>query len=858
MVNSRLFAELVARFSFLTFVIRLLRAFLLVSPLATGPIQAGILFEDATSLAGINNVGKSWGAAWGDMNGDGWPDLWTSNHYLSPSLYLNLHNGKFLDIAADALPPSVLAVSGNYDTHGASWADFDNDGDEDLLQVADGGTALVPNWLLVNRGDGTFDERSSISNIDIVNSAARTPLWYDWNDDGLLDVLWTTANNNPPIHFYQQLPDHSFQDVTAALATGINWSTEGAYLSDIDGDGRTDLLVGTSTPSLRAFKTSTTPFLELTGLLGLNAFTGILDAIIEDLDGDLVPEIYIARGAKGSDLVQIDAYTIEASPYPNGNEHGFSFKTGGTVSVDLYPTFLVSPSNVHIGMNGANPPAIPFIVTQNDAWAVGWPAHVAGVDSGIYMGLDTATQIWTLVFSNPNADRRNIVVTSDMPITDVTAIGFNPNAQTSKDRLLVRTGGVYVDHITNSGITEPNQGRCIVAGDFDNDMDIDLYIAATGPIENLPNVLYENDGNGVFTKVVGAGGAAGTILGRADSVSTVDYDMDGFLDLFVVNGKSKAPFDEDGPYQLFHNLGNSNAWLEIDLEGVLSNRDGIGAKVFITAGGITQVRQQGGGMHNRTQNHKRLHFGLGTNQFADNITVEWPSGLTQVLGHTPARQVIRIIEMDNDSDGIPNNQDNCPFTPNGPLFLDPNDNGLSQRNTDGDTEGDACDADDDNDGLLDADEIVAGTDRLLVDTDGDGLVDGLDGRILVGSVPGGIDTNSDGFVDGEQNFGSNPVLKDTDSDGFNDGEEAGYGSSPLDDASFPIIADGDLSLDGYVNAVDLLIGSRILQGDVLLTPLFQSHGDVAPLANGIPAPDGLFTLGDLLVIQRKALGLINF
>ncbi len=100
----------------------------------------------------------------------------------------------------------------------------------------------------------------------------------------------------------------------------------------------------------------------------------------------------------------------------------------------------------------------------------------------------------------------------------------------------------------------------------------------------------------------------------------------------------------DGPHQLFRNQGNSNHWLEIDLEGTVSNRDGIGSRVELETGGIIQIREQTGGMHRITQNHQRLHFGLGSHRLADRITVTWPSGLVQNLKNIKADQVLHITE----------------------------------------------------------------------------------------------------------------------------------------------------------------------------------------------------------------------
>ena len=98
------------------------------------------------------------------------------------------------------------------------------------------------------------------------------------------------------------------------------------------------------------------------------------------------------------------------------------------------------------------------------------------------------------------------------------------------------------------------------------------------------------------------------------------------------------------PTQLFKNLGNDNHWIEIDLVGVTSNRDGIGAQIRATAEGVTQLREQDGGIHYRGQDHQRIHFGLGSNTMVDELTVRWPNGNMQVLQNVPADQIIEVVE----------------------------------------------------------------------------------------------------------------------------------------------------------------------------------------------------------------------
>ncbi|TDJ48034.1 MAG: hypothetical protein E2O52_01815, partial [Gammaproteobacteria bacterium] len=150
--------------------------------------------------------------------------------------------------------------------------------------------------------------------------------------------------------------------------------------------------------------------------------------------------------------------------------------------------------------------------------------------------------------------------------------------------------------------------------------------------------------------------------------------------------------------------------------------------------------------------------------------------------------------LDDDADGVGNNVDNCVFTPNGPLQLDPDDNGIAQRNTDGDAEGDACDFDDDNDGLSDADELLAGTDRLLTDTDMDTVNDGDD------QYP--LDQNQSGIL-------------------------------------------GDVNGDSVIDISDLLLLQQALTGQISLGQSQQHRADIYPLFFG----DDLVDLRDLLFLQ---------
>ncbi|HEY3601334.1 MAG TPA: ASPIC/UnbV domain-containing protein, partial [Chthoniobacterales bacterium] len=117
----------------------------------------------------------------------------------------------------------------------------------------------------------------------------------------------------------------------------------------------------------------------------------------------------------------------------------------------------------------------------------------------------------------------------------------------------------------------------------------------------------------------------------------IDYNNDGFLDLFVCNGAGP----DAGPYLLFKNNGNLNHWLKMELTGTKSNRDGVGARITLKAGTTTLYRQYAG-QHCMAQNRIPVHFGFRGATTVKSIVIEWPSGVRQQLSNIPADQTIAV------------------------------------------------------------------------------------------------------------------------------------------------------------------------------------------------------------------------
>ena len=644
-----------------------------------------IQFEDVSHQAGITRIGESWGNAWGDFDGDGYLDLWVTNHKHKPSLYRNNGDGTFTDIIDEVWNAYPFA-----DTHGVAWADFDNDGDQDLIVLCGGGGGINRsnithyNHFYVNE-NGKLIERASAFGIEMQLLRGRAPLWFDWNGDGQLDLLVTgkaqNDNTGTPVtsSIFAQTPG-GFEIVNAQSGFHIEEDAALAQLADVTGDGNMELFVGGSSYPARVYDTSISPFNEITETLNFPNIYNVQDATFADFNGDLLPDAFLACGVYRSFIDTSEAETAqdsndllnpEANPYKisinvkiNVGEKGFSFKTDGIVKFEVHSDWASQFHHLVIGKGAHNVNAfdgeyIPtdrernvssftFVLDPTDPRVVGLAARPQNEKWRTYVGYDPDSNRWTVLYHTmPSIDTNwtgfEAQISAKNPIVEVEPINFSnfdlfyqPNSV-----LCITSPPNYFQKIP---FTEAVEARSVAAGDFDNDMDIDLYIVRSNSAANLPNQLYENQGDGTFIQLPRAGGAEANTEGKGMSVTMGDYDMDGYLDLFVTNGRGIYPYN-NGPDQLYRNISSGNNWIQIDLEGTVSNRDGIGARLFAkTPDGKTQLRERNGGIHWSQQDQKRIHFGLAQNDKVTELVIYWPSGIVQKLKDVAVNQVLRVVE----------------------------------------------------------------------------------------------------------------------------------------------------------------------------------------------------------------------
>jgi hypothetical protein len=177
----------------------------------------------------------------------------------------------------------------------------------------------------------------------------------------------------------------------------------------------------------------------------------------------------------------------------------------------------------------------------------------------------------------------------------------------------------------------------VVWADLDNDADLDLYITR----HEEADLVLLNDGNGGFDRVMVGWAEA---EGPSNGLCCGDLDGDGDLDLYIARGGASNVLMRND----FANA-NGNHWLHLDLRGSVYNLGAIGARVTLTAGGATQVREVTAGSGYLAQNALRVAFGLGSATSVDLLEIAWPGGETQVV---PVNAIDRVLAITEGEDPV--------------------------------------------------------------------------------------------------------------------------------------------------------------------------------------------------------------
>jgi enediyne biosynthesis protein E4 len=492
---------------------------------------------------------------------------------------------------------------------------------------------------------------------------------FDYDGDGWLDLFLVNgttlegfpAGKEPTSHLYRNRRDGTFEDVTAKAGLALVGWGQGACAGDYDNDGHDDLFVtfwGTS----RLFRNrGDGTFEETTKSAGLEisrrrwgAGCAFLDY---DRDGRL--DLFTAN------YIDLD---LANTPVP---ESGLCRYKG--VPVACGPPGLPGARNVLYRNQGdgrfMDVSAASGITRANGTYALG--VSTVDFDDDGWVDLYVAND------SNPSALYKN---NRDGTFTDIA----------------VDAGCAY------SQDGKPQAGMGVAVGDYNHDGRMDIFKTN---FAGDTSTLYANGGRAVCEDRTFSSGIGRNTRWLGWGVAFLDLDLDGWLDLFLVNGhvypeveqlKSEAGYrqrkvvyrnrgdgrfddvteqlgapvttpkagrgavfadvDNDGDVDVLVNnvhdtpdlyrldLREPRSWLAVRLVGVQSNRSAIGARVRVTAAGMTQVDEVRGGGSYYAQNDLRPHFGLGSASKVDRVEVRWPNGREEEWVNLEPNRVVTLTE----------------------------------------------------------------------------------------------------------------------------------------------------------------------------------------------------------------------
>jgi enediyne biosynthesis protein E4 len=493
------------------------------------------------------------------------------------------HRASFRDALAE------FKIEKGPTSYGVSWQDVDGDGWTDLALF--GGRELAK--LYQNDGQGGFRDMTHYSGLDeMKDSPPIAGVFGDYDNDGCPDLYLTRAQGSDSL--LRNDCRGRFTNVSAAAGIRDSFGGFGAAWTDYDKDGWLDIYVanyGLTKPG--------------------QAFPDFEPNLLWRNNGDgTFTEVAARAGVAGLSECQAMKDFI--------TEHGKPLKE--------------SYQPVWFDYN-------------ND----GWPDLFVSTDSGVsplYLNNKDGT------FTEVTEKARMCKIGTGMGVAvgDYDGNGWLDLYVTNTGRnFLWRNNGdsTFTSAEVPAGVDDPNSlGWGTAFLDFDNDGDLDLYVvngdiagvsaAATPQVGKVRrDRFYANLGNGMFAEMAEDEGILGDDPKEAAGVS--DYDRNGTLDMFVM-----ASFLQKNPKHRFYvNEGSGGHWLELKLTASKGTPLAIGARITLTAGGATQIREIAAGGSFVSQHDLVAHFGLGDATKAD-AKIRWPDGTEQELKNIAADQLLEV------------------------------------------------------------------------------------------------------------------------------------------------------------------------------------------------------------------------
>lgn len=465
------------------------------------------------------------------------------------------------------------------------------------------------------------------------------------------------------VHFQNEATVAGVDDHSGTINLG-----GGISFYDYNNDGWDDITIATqSGDPLKIYKNNGDGTYSLETNLNPNNLSQQKQVIWIDIDNDGDNDLYISSDIDGSRLYENDGSSLTdvttASGLPMAAQNNFGASWGDYNNDGFLDVFLCN--------RGIPTPQANYLYKNNGDGTFTNVSSAAGIDTGSHLSFCSAffdynNDGWQDIYmANDKTNTTNILYKNngDGTFTDVseqseTNIAIDAMSVTIADvdgdswfDIYVTNGipgnyflrnngdGTFSNIAASTGTMFESVAWGSVFLDAENDGDLDLYVSGSldGAVPSLLSAAYySNNGNGTFSMLGSSGFANDTSESYANAIG--DTDNDGFPEIIVNNSGG------DDIFLWKNQTTSSNNWLKVSLEGVISNKQGIGATIELKSQGETQYRYTVCGEGYISQNSGTEFFGIGANTVIDYVKVTWLGGAQDILYNVMPNQAVHIIE----------------------------------------------------------------------------------------------------------------------------------------------------------------------------------------------------------------------